>query len=118
MRDSLLLAAAGVCSTLAFAWLALAMDVHWQQVRASASPGPSVKRLLRVLAVATLAISLALCLTVDHATMATLVWVMLLAAGALLVTFTLSWQPRWLAPAIVWLPRTILQTPGKSIAGS
>jgi Protein of unknown function (DUF3325) len=29
--------------------------------------------------------------------MAALVWVMFLAASALLVAFTLAWRPRWLA---------------------
>ncbi len=117
MRDSLLLLAASICSLLAFSWLALAMDVHWQQVRAGA-PTSSVKRLLRVLAIAALTISLALCLSVDHATMAVLVWVMLLAASALIVTFTLSWQPRGLAPAIGWLPQRSSQTPGKPVTES
>ena len=122
MRDPLLLLAASVCCLLAFSWFALAMDVHWQQVRATGAPAPSVKRLLRMLAIAALAVSLGLCLSVDHATMASLVWVMLIAASALAVTFTLSWQPRWLAPAIVWLPQGASQgtsqTHGKTIAGS
>ena len=40
--------------------------------------------------------SLLLCLRADHASMAVLVWVMSLAAAALLVAFTLAWRPHWL----------------------
>ena len=35
--------------------------------------------------------------------MAALVWVMALAAAALVVAFTLSWRPRWLAPLVAWV---------------
>ena len=47
--------------------------------------------------------SLALCLAVDHASMAALVWVMGLAASALAVAFTLTWRPRWLAALMPWV---------------
>ena len=103
MRDQLLLAIAAICCILSFSWLALAMDVHWQQVRESSSQTIGVKRLLRMLAVAALGVSLALCLTVDHGSMASLVWIMLIALAALIVTFTLSWRPRLLAPLVAWI---------------
>ncbi|MFZ5507581.1 MAG: DUF3325 family protein [Pseudomonadota bacterium] len=101
----LLLAAALLCSVLGFAWLALAMDVHWAQAR-GAQPAPTgVPRVLRALGAAALAASLVLCLRADHASMAALVWVMALAAGALLVALALAWRPRWLAPLVAWVPR-------------
>jgi hypothetical protein len=103
--QALLLAAALLCSALGLAWLALAMEVHWAQVR-EAPPAPAgVRRALRVLGAAALAASLALCLRADHPSMAVLVWVMSLAAGALLVAQALAWRPRWLAPLVAWVPR-------------
>jgi hypothetical protein len=103
--QALLLAAALACSALGLAWLALAMEVHWAQVR-EALPAPArVQRALRVLGAAALAVSLVLCLRADHPSMAALVWVMSLAAGALLVALALAWRPRWLAPLVAWVPR-------------
>jgi len=37
--------------------------------------------------------------------MAALVWGMALAGSALIVAFTLTWRPRWLAPLVVWAGR-------------
>lgn len=98
-----MLAAALACSVLGFAWLALAMDVHWHQARGAPPPSLRLRRTLRALGALALAASLALCLRTDHASMAVLVWVMALAAGALAVAFTLSWRPRWLRAAVVWV---------------
>ncbi len=103
VRDPLLLAGGLLICIAGFAWLALAMDVHWQQVRADAAPGRSMKRGLRVLGGAAIAISLWLCLAVDHATMASLVWFMTLTASALTVAFVLTWRPRWLTPLVIWI---------------
>ena len=102
MRDALLLAAAVLAATAGMGWLALAMDVHWEQVRGADPLAPSTARLLRALGALGLAASLALCLAVDHASMASLVWVMALAAAALAVAFTLTWRPRWLGPLVAW----------------
>ena len=87
---------------LGLAWLALAMDVHWQQVRGSGAPAPGTARLLRILGGLALAASFVLCFVADHASMAPLVWVMALAGSALIVAFTLAWKPRLLAPLIAW----------------
>jgi hypothetical protein len=103
VRDPVLLVCALICCVAGFGWLALAMDVHWQQVRDDALPGRSTRRNLRVLAVIAFAVALALCLSVDHATMASLVWIMLLIASSLSVAFTLTWCPRWLAPLVFWI---------------
>ncbi|MDQ8023679.1 MAG: DUF3325 domain-containing protein [Moraxellaceae bacterium] len=103
MPDALLLAAALLCGIAGMGWLALAMDVHWRQLR-SGTPARKIIVTLRVLGSTALAASLALCLTVDHVSMASLVWVMTLAASALIIAFTLSTRPVWLAPLLVWLP--------------
>jgi Protein of unknown function (DUF3325) len=97
MSTALLLWAALLAATAGLGWLALAMDVHWQQVSGLPHVPPRTQRLLRVLGAVALLTSLALCLAADHPTMAALVWVMTLAAGAIGVAFTLSWRPRWLA---------------------
>jgi hypothetical protein len=96
MRDALLLAAALAAAVLGMGWLALAMDAHWEQARGARPRTPAAVRLLRALGALGLAASLALCLAVDHASMAALVWVMALAAAALAVAGTLAWRPRWL----------------------
>lgn len=96
MRDALLLCAAVLAAVAGMGWLALAMDVHWEQVRGAAPLPRATQRVLRVLGALGLGASLALCLAVDHASMASLVWVMALAAAALAVAFALTWRPRWL----------------------
>lgn len=92
---AVLLLAAWLVSVLGMAWLALAMDVHWEQVRPDVQTPAGVRR-LRVFGALALAAALALCLVVDHASMASLVWIMALAAAALTVALTLTWRPRWL----------------------
>ena len=103
MPDAVMLAAALAASVLGMAWLALAMETHWEQVRGTAPLPARTVRALRLLGTVGLGASLALCLAVDHASMAALVWVMGLAASALAVAFTLSWRPRWLAALMPWV---------------
>lgn len=91
----------GVCG---MAWLALAMDVHWQQARGEQRVRQGAARLLRALGALALLASLALALWVDHGSMAPLVWVMTLTASALVVAMTLAFRPRWLAWLVAWLP--------------
>jgi hypothetical protein len=99
-----MLLAALVCCAVGLAWLALAMDVHWRQVRGPQPPSRTAVTTLRVLGAGALLLSLVLCFVADHASMAPLVWVMALAGGALIVAFTLAWRPRLLAPLVVWIP--------------
>jgi hypothetical protein len=93
---ALYLMAAAVATLLGFAWLALAMDAHWKQVFGQIEPKANTRRVLRVLGGAALLASLGLCLLADRPSMAALVWVMLLALGALVVALALAWRPRWL----------------------
>ena len=96
MPDSLLLLAALVANLCGMGWLALAMDAHWRQACGNAVRTSATTQRLRVLGAMSLVVSLALCMVVDHPSMAALVWVMTLAAAALAVAFTLSWRARWL----------------------
>lgn len=103
MPDSLLYAVALVANLTGLAWLALSMDVHWEQVRGPVPPARGTVVLLRWLGAAVVAASLAVCLSVDHGSMASLVWFMVLAGSALLIAFTLAWKPRLLAPLVAWV---------------
>jgi hypothetical protein len=94
-----------IASTVGFAWIALAMEAHWSQVRGAAPRGRSGPGVLRALGAAAIVASLFACLRADHASMAALVWVMLLAAAALTIAFALSWRPRWLALLVGWAGR-------------
>lgn len=53
---------------------------------------------------ASAALEVLICLRVEQATMAALVWVMAVAGSALAVAFTLSWRPQMLAVLVAWLP--------------
>lgn len=98
-----MLAAALVSSFAGLAWLALAMEVHWRQVRVGAPLTRRTCAVLRALGVSALVLSLALCLAADHPTMAVLVWVMSLAGGALALSLTLAWRPRALRVLVPWV---------------
>ncbi|MDO9468880.1 MAG: DUF3325 family protein [Thiobacillus sp.] len=98
MVDStgLILAGAALAAVAGFAWLALAMAVHWEQVQGSAAPKAGVRRALRTLGFASLAASAALCFLADRPSMALLVWIMLMAGGAVAVALALAWKPAML----------------------
>jgi len=97
MLDACLLLAAFLAAVAGMGWLALAMEPHWEQACGQAPYQPALAGWLRRLGAAALAASLLLCLAVDHASMAVLVWFMVLAAATLVIAFTLSWRARWLA---------------------
>jgi hypothetical protein len=99
-----LLALAYLAGTAGLGWLALAMDVHWKQLRGpQAAQTPARGRVLRALGLAGLAASLLLCLAADHTSIAVLVWIMTLAAAALSVALALSWRPALLAALVAWV---------------
>lgn len=101
MHDAWLLSAALLSNVAGLAWLAFAMEAHWRQVHPSQPLATRRVRMLRTLGVVALSASLVLCLRVDHVSMALLVWVMSLAAAALIVTFALAWRPHWLAKLVL-----------------
>lgn len=96
VEPSALYLAAAVATVLGFAWLALAQDAHWRQVFGAASISQAVRRTLRLSGSSALLAALGLCLLADRPSMAALVWVMLLALGALVVALALAWRARWL----------------------
>jgi len=98
----MMLLLAFLLSFAGLALLALSMERHWRQLRATQPLPNSTARLLRIVGSAALAISLTLCLAVDHASMASLVWVMTLAVSAFVLAMLLAWRPGWLAPLISW----------------
>lgn len=102
LSANLMLAAALLSSLAGMAWLALSMQVHALQVWPRL-PSPATLRLLRILGSFSACVALVLCLAVDHATMAVLVWVMALSAAAMLVAFTLSSQPQRLRVFALWI---------------
>ena len=105
MLEALLLALAVVANIAGMGWLALAMEPHWAQVHGTVSAPVRTIMWLRVRGAAGLAASLWLCLKVDHASMAALVWFMTLAGAALVIAFTLTWRARWLSALTVGLRR-------------
>lgn len=102
MLNDLLLGAALFSALAGMGWLALSMEVHARQVWARALPARGA-RLLRVLGALGITAALLLCLAVDHASMAVLVWVMALAGAALVVAFTLSTRPTRLRVLAPWI---------------
>lgn len=101
---ALLLLAALLASVAGMGWLALSMPVHAQQVWA-VPLSASACRALKLAGAIAMAVSLVLCLAVDHATMASLVWVMGLTAAAVGVAMTLAWRPHWLRLLAPWIRR-------------
>jgi hypothetical protein len=97
-----LLAAALTASFAGMGWLALAMQVHAQQVWGKVLT-PLTSTVLRVLGASGLAAALSLCLAADHASMAVLVWIMIMAGAAVVVAFVLASRARWLALLAPWV---------------
>jgi hypothetical protein len=105
MSDALQLFFALLCCVIGFAWLALALEPHWRQVRSDEPlPKPMVP-VLRALGSLALFASLVLCSLADHPSMMALVWPMALAVAALLVAFIFAWRPRTFAPLVAWIGR-------------
>jgi hypothetical protein len=87
-----------LCLThLGFALLALSMERHWD-ARAIGRPNPSVRSLQRMrhLAWLLLAAAYVLCVLQAGVSMGSVLWCMLLPAGALSVALLLTWHPAWL----------------------
>jgi uncharacterized protein YjeT (DUF2065 family) len=102
VAESMLFVVALFCSFCGMGWFALAKPAHWKQARGSLPLAPHTRRTLRALGAAALLVSMLLCFWVDHASMASLVWIMMLPASALLVTFALAWRPGWLTWLVGW----------------
>jgi predicted neutral ceramidase superfamily lipid hydrolase len=97
MHDALLQALAMLLSVLGMSWMALAMDVHWQQVHRIGPPVERPSFMLRLLATAAFVASLVLCIAANDVSIAALLWIMSLVASTVLVALALSARPHWLA---------------------
>ncbi|MCA6129232.1 DUF3325 domain-containing protein [Thalassolituus oleivorans] len=85
-----------VLMLVAMSWLALSLPSHWKQVRS----GKPASRRLRLAGWNAIFLSALCCFKADHASMAVLVWLMLMAATAASVGITLSMRPhmlKWLS---------------------
>lgn len=107
MPDSIWLIAAALTAFSGMSWLALAMKVHWQQVYSDGQSLPN-RPLLRWLGGISLLVSVTCTLRADAASMAALVWVMLLTVAALSVTMLLALHPQWLK--LLCLPPFYIQS--------
>lgn len=96
------LAGAAACALLGMAWLALAMPVHAQQAWGGV-PRPGQLRALRLAGAGAVSLCLGCCLGSDHASMAVLVWVMLLGVCAIAVATVLAFGPRALRHSAPWI---------------
>ena len=105
MRDALMLLAALLACTAGMGWFALSMDGHWKQVRGTAARPAALAAVLRWLGACALFGALVLCLLVDSASIAVVVWLMALAAAALAIAFTLTWRAKSLAFLVFWAGR-------------
>lgn len=103
MAETWFLVLALGCNLCGMAWLALTLPVHFQQALGAPALSKQSTQTLRTLGGGALLASLLACLRADHPSMAGLVWLMLLSASALLVAFTLAWQPRLLGWCVAWL---------------
>jgi hypothetical protein len=113
VSEALLLSLAALSAFAGMAWLALSMEVHWQQVTGAVLALSQVRRRgLRLAGALGLLVSLLLCLMADHATMAALVWVMLLALSAFVVSMLLSSRPQALRGLLRVPPFTASERPG------
>lgn len=93
MVDWMVLTVAGAVGVVSFAWLALAMEGHWQQVHGGSGPSQAAQALLRVLAVFGIIVSGVLCFVADRPSMAALLWIMLMVFAAVSIALTLAWKP-------------------------
>jgi hypothetical protein len=103
MVEAALVLAAYVSSYLGFALLALRQRPHHASVSASTGRGKVPEALLRrhlALGGAALVASFALSWLAEGPGFGSILWVLLLAASALSVTFTLTLRPRWLRPIL------------------
>lgn len=96
----LLLLAFGI-SLLGMSWLALSLPANYKQVTKTYLSKPYIWR-LRALGYTGLLMALLLCFYVDRPSMAALVFVMLQALSAFIVSMVLGYRPGWLVWVSPW----------------
>jgi hypothetical protein len=101
MAEAAWVCAAFVASYTGFAFLALRQKPHHSVVAADKTRAPLASALLQrnlALGSALLALSGSCCLLAQGPSFGSILWVLLLGAGAMSVLFTLSYRPHWLRP--------------------
>jgi len=103
MAEALMLCLAGLFSLAGMGWLALSQEVHWRQIfgRRAMLTADTANR-LRLAGGAGLLLSAVLCFIADRPSMASLVWVMLLAGTACTIALLLAWRAHWLRILLPW----------------
>ena len=96
VNSSVLLMLAVVMGLASFAWLALAMDIHWKKVHEGRNAGAHPAKVLRLMGWVGLLVTAIICFMADRPSMAVLVWIMLLAATAPSVGMILTYRPQLL----------------------
>jgi hypothetical protein len=96
MREIALLMLAMAASCFGFACLALSMERHREAVSAEIAWSARQLAVLRTIGGLALVVSLMLALLRDGPSFGSLMWVLILTAGAIAVSFTLTWRPHWL----------------------
>lgn len=98
MHDAIWMGAAGLLNTLGMACLALSQERHRDTLGIGRHQPPTHATLgrWRLQGAALLALALGLCLWQDGAAFGSLLWLMLLSAGALAVALQLSFGPNTL----------------------
>jgi len=106
MAEVLSLGLAALLSLTGMGWLALSLDVHWQQIfghQAVLSARTTMR--LRLVGGTGLLLSAVFCFVADRPSMAVLVWLMLLAASATVITQLLAWRAPWLRVLVLRVSR-------------
>lgn len=101
MAEALALCLAALFSLTGMGWLALSLEVHWRQIfgrKAALTAGTAIR--LRLAGWASLLLSAVLCFIADRPSMASLVWVMLVAGAAASIALLLAWRAHWLRPLV------------------
>jgi hypothetical protein len=98
MIGALLLAAAGCAGLAACACLALALPDHWTQAGGHPADAARFRPRLRATGMALILLAWMLCTGRDGIAFGSLLWGMLMPAGALAVALILAWRPRCLLP--------------------
>lgn len=101
MAEALALCLAALLSLTGMGWLALSLEVHWRQILGRKAVLTAAKANgLRLAGWTSLLLSAVLCFSADRPSMASLVWVMLLAGAAAAIALLLAWRAHWLRPLV------------------
>ena len=103
MAEVLTLCLAALFSLVGMGWLALSLEAHWRQLFGrKAVLSASTTKWLRLAGWTSLLFSAICCFIVDRPSMASLVWVMLLAVAATSIALLLARRAHWLRPLVFW----------------